>query len=311
MIYRLDMYPHKILCNARHWVTMQGSHVLVDGEGNVVSGAGGKLKGRQFKLIRSKSKDQQKYLPAPKSESKKAEPKKEKNQSPERKKEISGNIQKVKDLLAEKTKNSKANINEVTLENIKDGMKNLSNFYGSKISEKSKEFHKTIDEILHSRFGYNEETKFKDEKDALDQLTNHPERFPPLSRNYMINIAFKLAQEKKQLEDEKKMFDDFGENASQSDIEDLKSRFEENNKAIEKKEKKETELKKVAQKKADAKNNVLKKYGSGRWNGKVYGRKGNYSIYLSGDKKTISDDEAQTLNNSAPHRVFKIKMPDN
>ena len=56
MIYRLDRYP-KILCNARHWVTMQGSHVLVDGDGNVVAGAGGKLKGRQFKLIRSKSKD--------------------------------------------------------------------------------------------------------------------------------------------------------------------------------------------------------------------------------------------------------------
>ena len=40
-----------------HWVTMHGSHVLIDDEGNVIDGAGGKLSGKKFENIKSKSPD--------------------------------------------------------------------------------------------------------------------------------------------------------------------------------------------------------------------------------------------------------------
>ena len=33
----------------------------------------------------------------------------------------------------------------------------------------------------------------------------------------------------------------------------------------------------------------------GRWNGKVYGRKGNWSIYISGDKQALTDAQKDAL----------------
>jgi hypothetical protein len=62
--------------DAEHWITVgggkdgegKGSHVLVDGNGKVIAGAGGKLTGRQFSP-KSKSRDVQQYLATvPKSE---------------------------------------------------------------------------------------------------------------------------------------------------------------------------------------------------------------------------------------------------
>lgn len=38
---------------------------------------------------------------------------------------------------------------------------------------------------------------------------------------------------------------------------------------------------------------VKPEFLSGRWNGKVYGKKGNYSIYLDGNKKELTDIEAE------------------
>lgn len=44
--------------NAKHWIsTESGSHLLIDGEGNVVGGAAGKLKGQKFVKVTRKSKD--------------------------------------------------------------------------------------------------------------------------------------------------------------------------------------------------------------------------------------------------------------
>lgn len=46
------------LQNAKHWISTEtGSHLLLDGEGNVVGGAGGKLKDKKFVKVTRKSKD--------------------------------------------------------------------------------------------------------------------------------------------------------------------------------------------------------------------------------------------------------------
>jgi hypothetical protein len=61
-------------------------------------------------------------------------------------------------------------------------------------------------------------------------------------------------------------------------IKKLKTRFE---KDKENKKRKEERMKELI--------------GSGKWNGKIYGKRGNYSIYISGDKKDISDEDADIL----------------
>lgn len=44
--------------NAKHWISTEtGSHLLLDGDGNVVGGAGGALKGQKFVKVTRKSKD--------------------------------------------------------------------------------------------------------------------------------------------------------------------------------------------------------------------------------------------------------------
>jgi len=46
---------------SRHWITVKGSHILVNGNGDVVGGAGGKLAGRKFS-VPSGSKDVSKHI---------------------------------------------------------------------------------------------------------------------------------------------------------------------------------------------------------------------------------------------------------
>ena len=48
-----------VVMKSQHWISTEktGSHILVDENGNVIAGAGGKLKGKTFNNIKTKSKD--------------------------------------------------------------------------------------------------------------------------------------------------------------------------------------------------------------------------------------------------------------
>jgi len=80
--------------DAAHWITVNGGEdpdngertgkrVLIDGSGKVIGGAGGKLNGKTFSKVKSKSKDVEKKDIAPKASNNLTETRKESNNKPE------------------------------------------------------------------------------------------------------------------------------------------------------------------------------------------------------------------------------------
>ena len=52
--------------DSEHWITMNGEHILINGEGKVIAGAGDKMNGKTLANVGSKSKDVEKHgAPAP------------------------------------------------------------------------------------------------------------------------------------------------------------------------------------------------------------------------------------------------------
>jgi hypothetical protein len=269
-----------VLFNAQHWVTMSGSHVMIDGDGNVVGGAGGNLKGKQFKLIRSKSNDQQKYLPAPKSEhqeSTKSPEKTETKQIPEQKinekkipikflKQVHGkNIKSTDDLKTIATKQSE-------IEKSREDQKKHDVKYAS---------HKIMEYFKNE----NIDTGDINESNLLDNYKKVHELVTRSGRS--INVLSDLKDLEYWRPSEIRdtpiisgiVNPNYRPTSSQwQEVADNADLYF-------------SQMKEEGEKKDD----ILKKYGSGSWNKKVYGRKGNYSIYLSGKIKKISDEDANEL----------------
>jgi len=50
-----------VKADSEHWITMNGEHILINGEGKVIAGAGDKLNGKTLENVTSKSKDVEKH----------------------------------------------------------------------------------------------------------------------------------------------------------------------------------------------------------------------------------------------------------
>jgi len=293
---------HKVIENSRHWVTMDGAHVMVDGDGNVVSGAGGNLKGRQFKLIRSKSNDQQKYLPEPKEAEKSAK------SIPNEKRQLSKKESKAKNQIAFDLKNF--GYGEITKKNLQ---KEVDEYKKKKKEEEDKDnkvlknypneileyFEK---ENLHSDLIKSPEDVINNTKETFRLIGHGSNRWPPAqgeitrsSAEGKLNAILNVKTKRSNIEARGDLTAEDWENVKVDNdfVQAVKNSLAGKKETYKSPEENKTESTNKSENKN--KKDIISKYGSGYWNQKVYGRKGNYSIYIAGKKKNISDKEANDL----------------
>lgn|GEM_PF-6998136 len=282
-----------VLFNAQHWVTMSGAHVMLDGDGNVVGGAGGNLKGKQFKVVKSKSKDMQKYLPAPK----------ETTSEISQRRPLSKKENKIKDTIAFDLQNfGHGEITKDSLQKKVDEYKELKHKEESKDNEilekaPSQIFDYFKKENLHSDLIKSPEGIPNNTKETFRLIGHGSNRWPPEQGEMTRSMAGGLLDSIMSVASKRESQDARGEPSAKDwdNIQVDDNLVQAVKDKLSGKETSQDSKMPENKKESSGKEKIVSKYGSGYWNKKVYGRKGNYSIYLSGKIKKISDEDANEL----------------